>query len=114
MWKFLPKQIQIEEKIVKEVQERVVVRTRIIERPDGTKETIIDEKKETNSSTISERKETPVGEDWSVIAAASSDVIKGGEAIYTIGVQRKLIFGLSGGLYARTDKEVGLLIGYSF
>lgn len=52
-------QVKVEEKIVEKIvtvevekkSERKNITTKIIERPDGTKETLIEEKKETNSET---------------------------------------------------------------
>lgn len=109
-WKLLPPKIEIREKIVTEVQERVRVDTRIIERPDGTTETIISERRDTDTSVVSERESKPAGTEWIVGLRASGSK----EPIYSLSIERSLILGLSAGLYARTDKEVGLAISYSF
>lgn len=109
----IPEKLKIEEKIVTEVQERVIVRTRILERPDGTTETIIDERRESDTRIESEKLTTPVA-DWSVGLSASISEEYRDETVYTLSLQKKLLGGLSGGLYARTDKEIGAVLSYSF
>lgn len=96
-------------KIEKEevIKERVKRVTRIVERPDGTKETIINE--ETKKDTV--KKESPVGNEWYVSMGQS---MIGGETIYTLHTSRKIIGDLYLGGYGRTDKEYGLIIGYNF
>ncbi len=113
MW-LTPKQIEIKEKVVTEVQERVRVVTRIIERPDGTKETIIDEKRDTDTNIISEKESKPATSDWRVgVAASVPDVFTTGAA-YTLNVERRILGDIYLGGYARTDKEFGVIISYSF
>lgn len=94
--------------IVTEIQERERVRTRIEERPDGSKVTTID--KTVKKDQI---KAIPKPE-WSISVSASRDALLGRGGIYTLTVHRALILGLSVGLYARTDKEIGVSLQYSF
>ena len=108
-FKLLPP--KIEEKTVTEVKERVITRTRILERPDGTKETIIDEKRDTDSKSL---KVTTDGADTAIWLSQSLSGEYKGETVYTLGVTKKLLGRLSGGLYGRSDKEVGVILSYSF
>ena len=110
---FSPEKIKIEEKTVEVVKERVRVDTRIIERPDGTTETIISERRDTDTRSETEKLTTglPV---WSVSLSASAYSASRDEPIYGVGVQKRLLGSLSGGIYARTDKEVGVMLSYSF
>ena len=110
---FSPEKIKIEEKTVEVVKERVRVDTRIIERPDGTTETIISERRDTDTRSETEKLTTglPV---WSVSLSASAYSASRDEPIYGVGVQKRLVGSLSGGIYARTDKEVGVMLSYSF
>lgn len=110
-WYLIPK--NFEEKTVTEVQERVVVRTQIIERPDGTTETIIDERRESDYRSESEKITTPE-KDWSVGLSASISGDFRADRVYTLTVQKRLLKGLSGGIYARSDKEIGAILSYSF
>ena len=102
-----------EEKIVTVVQDRETVRTIIKERPDGSKETIIVEDRTSDRSTVKSKK-TVVEKKWLVGLSASSELITGGEAIYSLRVERYVLPGLSAGLYGRTDHEVGVSLSYSF
>ena len=112
-WQLLPAKIKIEEHLVTEVQERVIVHTRIVERPDGTKETIIEERKDTDTRTESSKVTTglPV---YSVRLSQSISGEYANKTVYTLGIEKKLLGSLSGGIYGRTDKEYGLALSYSF
>ena len=112
-WQLLPAKIKIEEHLVTEVQERVIVHTRIVERPDGTKETIIDEERNTDSRSESSKVTTslPV---YSVRLSQSISGEYAQKTVYTLGIDRKLIGSLSVGVYGRTDKELGATLSYSF
>ncbi len=109
-YKLLPP--RIEEKLVTEVKERVVTRTRIIERPDGTKETIIDEKKDTKFN--QEYSKTPANKDLTIFVGSSVYSDDRSEPVHTIGVSKEVLFGIKIGAYGRTDKEVGILLSYDF
>lgn len=112
-WYLIPEKVKIEEKTVEVVKERVRVDTRIIERPDGTTETIISERRESDTRRESEKVTTPAA-DWTVGLGASLSRDNRHEEVYTLVVQKKLLAGLSGGLYARSDKELGAILSYSF
>ena len=102
---------KIETKTVTEVQERVRVLTKITERPDGSKVTIIDSRKDTDSKEVSQTK--PAIKDWQVGLTASYPK-SNGDTVYSLNVQRSLFMSLYGGIYARTDKEFGLALSFSF
>lgn len=106
--------MEIKEKTVTEVQERVIVRTRIEERPDGTKVTIIDSRKDTDTKKVSEIQKKPAMKDWQIGLTASNPTNIGADTIYGLTLQKRLFLGLSGGLYVRTDKEIGAVLSYSF
>jgi hypothetical protein len=80
--------------------------THVIERPDGSKETIVVEDKKSNSIS-----KTAVVNDWSV-SVGSSLLEK--TNVYTVSVDRRILGEFSLGVYARSDKEVGVLVRYSF
>ena len=113
MW-LSPTKVEIKEKVVTEVQERVRVLTRIIERPDGTKETIIDEKRDTDTSIVAEKESRPVAKDWRVGIGASLPEVFTTGATYTLTVEKHLFAGIYVGAYGRTDKEYGASLSYSF
>lgn len=110
---FSPDKVRIEEKLVKDVQERVIVRTVIKERPDGTKETIIDERRDTDTHIERERVTTAMADTAISLSQSLSGEFRG-DTVYTLGIQKKLLGSLSGGIYARTDKEYGVTLSYSF
>lgn len=109
----MPQKLKIEEKLVEVVKERVRVDTRIIERPDGTTETIISERRDTDTRLESE-KTTDGLPDWSVGLSASISEEYRGDRVYGLRIEKKLLGSLSGGIYARTDKEYGVGLTYSF
>jgi hypothetical protein len=80
--------------------------TKIIERPDGTKETIIVEDKKTKQIS-----KTAVINDWSV-GVATSLIEK--NSVYTVFIDRRILGEFSLGAYVRSDKEAGVLVRYSF
>lgn len=108
-YKLLP--AKIEEKTVTEVQERVITRTRIIERPDGTTETIIDKDEKRD---VTKTAEKAAIDDISVFVAISGYSATRDEPTYTLGVSKEVFLGIKAGAYARTDKEVGVVFSYSF
>jgi len=97
---------------VTKVQERVRVVTRLKERPDGSKETVITEDRNTESgtTTIIEAKK-PM---WSISASTAVLSLSPRGPIYTIQVDRRLILGAFVGAYGRTDGELGLSLRYEF
>jgi hypothetical protein len=102
---------KIETKLVTEVQERVITRTRIIERPDGTKETIIDKDEKKDTKQVATTYDT---RDVTLFAASSVYGSHLDKPVYTIGVTKNVILGVQAGLYARTDSEYGVILSYSF
>lgn len=112
-WALIPDKVKIEEKLVTEVQERVIVHTRIVERPDGTKETIIEEERNTDSRSESSKVTTSLP-DYSVGLSQSINGVQGSKPTYGIRIEKRLLGSLSGGIYARSDKEYGVALSYSF
>lgn len=113
-YKLIPKQIEYKEKVVTKVQERVRTLTKIVVKPDGTKETIIDERMSRDTHQVAERQSTPASNRWLITSTMTYNATSIDKPTYGIGVARSLILGLSGGLYANTNKDVGLLLTYSF
>lgn len=113
-YKLLPPRIEYKEKLVTQVQERVITRTRIIERPDGTKETIIDSDTDRKTKTVSEKSTKPANKDLTVFAAGSVYSPERSSPVYSVGISKELLLGIKVGVYGRTDKELGLLLSYDF
>jgi hypothetical protein len=104
--------VKVNEVKVVEVKERVRTLTKTIVKPDGTSITVIDQIKDTESKKTESRSIAPKR----ASVALSRSIHRDGtyDAVYGVTIQRELILGLSAGLYARDDKEVGLVLGYSF
>lgn len=111
---FGPKKVEYKEKIklVEVVKTEVRLVTRKEKRPDGTTiETTIQEQIKEDIKTKDKevaKKVTPIKRDWFVTASISTD------KDYTISVQRRIVFDIYAGIYARSDKEIGLAVSYSF
>lgn len=99
------------------VREQVVVKdkivTRTVERPDGTKETVkvetLDRVKDLTKNR-SERVLKPLKKEWRVgaqLALVEPNVV-------TLNVERRMLWDVWAGVYARTDKEVGLSLSFEF
>lgn len=80
--------------------------TRIIERKDGTKETVIVEDR--TSKTYNR---TPKVNNWSVMVGEN---MADKRPIYMVGVDRIILPNISIGAYARSDREYGAYLRYSF
>jgi hypothetical protein len=106
--------VEFKEKIVTQIQEKVRTVTKIVTKPDGTTETVIDERVDRDTKIVSSKKTKPKHSEWSIIATIAPEREFGSRPIYGIGLQTNLILGLSGGFYARSDAEVGLIVSYSF
>jgi hypothetical protein len=94
-------------------QQRIV--TRIVERPNGEKVTIIDSR--TQEASVSDKRSSQkvVRGAGYILSLSATPLLKNGtKPIYGVGLQKRLLGGLSGGLYVRSNKEVGILISYSF
>ncbi len=97
---------------VKEVvkfKEKTRTVTKVVERPDGTKETTIVK----DSEIQHESKRTQSGlPDWTVLASTSLN--NPGTPVYTLSVYRRILGTLAVGAYARSDRELGVGVSYSF
>lgn len=98
-------------------RDRTKTITKIIERPDGTKETIIKEDKDVSNDIDKARKLLEIvtnkpGYSVSLSAGLSGDFKI--NPIYTLGVDRRVFSGLFAGLYGRTDGEFGVSLRYEF
>ena len=111
--KALKREIEIVE--VEKVQERVRTVTRIVEQPDGTKETIIEEKRETDTVRDTKSKEVVSAylPQWSV-GLGYSLIGKDGIPVYTLNIDRRIFADLFAGVYGRTDKELGISLRFEF
>lgn len=102
--------IEVREKKVTEVQERVVTRTVIKERPDGTKETIIISKTDKDTREQLDREESPADNQW--IAGVTYRLDE--RDVYGVQISRRIIGDFYLGGYVSTDKEFGAIVSYSF
>jgi len=111
---FAPKKVEYKEKI--KIVEVVKTEVRSIERtekrPDGTLITTItkekiDKKTQSKEKEVSKRV-TPIKKDWFVTGSHSFNNVS------TLSIQRRIIFDLYAGVYARTDKEIGVAVSISF
>lgn len=113
-YSLIPKKIEIKEKIVTQIQERVRSHTVIKERPDGTKVTEIITDTNRDTKVVAERQSKPSNRTWFISAIAASDTLDYKNPTWGIAVQRSLVLGLYGGLYANNKGSVGLALSYSF
>jgi hypothetical protein len=93
---------------VDKIQNRVRVVTRIDQRPDGSKTTVI-----TKDSAKTEMHLTskPVKKDW--IVGATSSLLEP-VPVFTLQVSRRILGDIYLGVYARTDREFGLGLTFQF
>lgn len=103
-----------ETKIVTKVQERVRTITKIKVSPDGTKETIIDETSEKDTTVDKQSTSKQGNKTWTVFGTATSGSFPNLVPTYGIGVTRNILLGLSAGAYGTNKGEVGLALSYSF
>lgn len=109
---------QTKEKIV-EVEKEVVVKdvvtvTKVITRPDGTKEelvTVTDKTKENKTATSTK---TVAKSTWHASIGAKSKIDRLQIDIYTVQVEKRIIGDLFLGVTGSTDKTVGLTVGLEF
>lgn len=104
--------------VIKEVV-RTDIRTitKIIEKPDGTKETIIDHTDKSVENKDQKHTETKYAKaDWNISASAGQDItnIQKLELVYGVHVQRRILGPFYLGGMADTSKRVGLSIGMEF
>lgn len=109
---------QIKEKQV-EVQKEVLVKdvvtiTKIVTRPDGSKEeviTVTDKSKENKQSTNTVTKKAS---NWHASVGAKSKIDKLGIDVYTIQIEKRILGDLFIGVTGSTDKTVGITVGMEF
>lgn len=109
---------QTKEKVV-EVEKEVVVKdvvtvTRIVTRPDGTKEelvTVTDKTKENKQSTSTK---TVAKSTWHASIGAKSKIDRLQVDLYTIQIEKRILGDLFIGVTGSTDKTVGLTVGMEF
>lgn len=108
VWQFYPRvEVRTE---TEEVVRRDVV-TRIVERPDGGKETvIIDRSKESSTSTTEERPPRK----WLASVGASTGDNLSRDFKYSASVQRRVVGPFFVGLQADTEGAVGVLLTMEF
>lgn len=105
------KTVEIEkEKIVKDV----VTVTKIITKPDGTKEevTVVTDK----SKESKEIKNTKIVSkpDWHVSASAKTKSIQMNDLVYSVQVERRILGDIYLGVVGSSDKSAGLSVGFEF
>lgn len=89
--------------------------TRIVERPDGTKETIIDETdKSTNNKTEKHTDTTYANKDWLLSVSAQTEVTQIMKPDYGVQVQRRILGPFYLGGMVDTSKRVGVSLGMEF
>lgn len=113
---YLPR---IETKVVTKtetiVQNNVRTITRIVERPDGSKETTIDS---TDKSTVDKTKSKTatklVQKNWQISAQALASIKHLNAPEYAINVQKRLLGPFYAGLLAADSGRVGISLGFEF
>jgi len=105
---FIPKEKEIKEVI--KYRERVRTVKKIVERPDGTKETT--ETTDTARSFDQDKSLKVTNRpDWNIGVASS---LNSSIPVYSLIVQRRILGNLHMGVYGQTDSTIGALISYSF
>lgn len=113
VYQFRPPEVRVE------VQEKEIVRTdtktvtRVVERPDGTKETVIESTdKSVSKATKSESVTKTLQKNWNVAIAAHTN--RELELHYSVHVQRRVLGPFYAGVSANTIGMVGLSLGMEF
>lgn len=111
---------KVEEKIVEKVVEKekkdIHTITKIVERPDGTKETIIEHKDKSTSTVATDKsKELKIDNttDWKVSAGVGYDFRKK-EQFYIGTIERRIIGTISVGVFGTTSQQAGVNVGIQF
>ena len=105
---------EVIKEVVKEVKDEHTV-TRVVERPDGTKETIIDNTSKTRTDTALDKttdKTSTLRPDWKIAAGVGLDKDKA--QYYILEVNRRILGGISVGVIGTTQKSVGVTVGLEF
>lgn len=113
---YLPR---IETKTV--VQTKVVVQndvrtiTKIVERPDGSKETVTETvDRSTKDSTASKTELKMARKDWQISAQALASIKHLDAPEYAVNVQKRLLGPLYAGLLVANSGRVGISLGFEF
>lgn len=111
---------KVEEKVVEKVVEKekkdIHTITRIVERPDGTKETTIEHTdKSTNTIATDKSKELKVDgrPDWKVSVGTGYD-FKKKEQLYIGTIERRILGNISVGVFGTTNQQAGINVGIEF
>ncbi len=91
--------------------------TKIVEKPDGTKETTIDETdKSTDKKTEKHTETTYQNKDWQVAGTAETDYTQLQEVKldYGVHIQRRILGPFYLGALINTNKQVGVSLGLEF
>jgi len=98
--------------VVKEVTKYKTI-DRIITKPDGTK--IVEIIKEIDKSTEKSTKIVRATQKNTIVSLSGgcSDVLRC-QPIYGVSFSKRVLLGAYMGVYARTDKEIGVILSYSF
>lgn len=101
-----------EAKVRTEYKHDVLTIIKEVTKPDGTKEkeTVISENKEGSK----EKSKTINIKPNYLIQAAVGTKFNGEKEVYTLQVSKRFIFDMYVGVYGRTDKELGVLVGLEF
>lgn len=109
-----PTKVEYKEKVVTKTQERVRTITKIERAKDGSSVTTIQQDSESNTLTQKETESKPKSKEWLISSTIAYNVNHNSGPIYGISVSKRFILGLYGGLYANTDKDVGLAVSINF
>ncbi len=103
--------VEIEKEVVR-TDTRTV--TRIIERPDGTKETIVDSVDKSVKKETSSKESTVFQKSNYIVDLSARTKIDELQFVYELQVQKRILGPVFLGLKAGTDKSVGASVGLEF
>lgn len=112
VYKFMPNG---GETITKEViKTDVVTVTREVIKPDGTKETVTTSTDKSVSRASSDVKLPSLVPQWHI--SASAVVPKSGpyQPVYGLQIEKRILLGISAGIRAQTDGQLGVVVGIEF
>lgn len=105
------KEVQVEKEVV--VKDVVTV-TKIITRPDGSKEEVTTTTDKTKENKQTTNTKTVAKANWHASISAKSRIDKLQIDVYTVQVEKRIIGDLFFGVNASTDKTVGVVLGLEF
>ncbi len=108
VWYFYPR-VEVRTEIEETVRRDVV--TRIVERPDGGKETIIIDRSKEHSTSVTEISPPKL---WLASVGASSGDNLSRDFKYSASVQRRVVGPFFAGLQADTEGSIGMLLTVEF